>query len=243
MSIHLVGGGWPFDDDGAVYRPFFEEVSAHAEAAGKLEGAHLAIVLVRDGDAPEKFAELVTAYEQFAKLEPVGVLSPENAPIDPAVFADVDGIVVWGGLTPAYRTSLEPCFGEIRRLVASGVPYLGFSAGAAIAAERAIVGGWKIDTVEIGSEDASEDLEQLTVAEGIGLIDLSVDVHAAQWGSVSRLIAAVEAGAVDGGVAIDEHTALIVGEGPLRVAGRGSVWKVTPDSGSVRVSTAGADAS
>jgi len=241
MSIHLVGGGWPVEDEGAVYRPFFDEVAAHAEAAAKLEGGRLAIVLVRDGDAPEKYAELVAAYQQLGKIEPVAVLSPENAPIDPSVFAEADGIVVWGGLTPAYRVSLEPAFGELRRLVASGVPYLGFSAGAAITAENAIVGGWKIDSVEIGLEDASEDLEQLSVAPGIGLIDLAVDVHAAQWGSVSRLIAATESGLVDGGVAIDEHTALIVGDGPLRVVGRGSVWKVTPDSGSVRVSTAGAD--
>ncbi len=243
MSIHLVGGGWPIEDDGAVYRLFFDELVARAEAAGVLEGSRLAIVLVRDGDAPERYAELVAAFEQLAKFVPVPVLAPENAPIGPERFADVDGILVWGGLTPAYRTSLEPAFGEIRRLVASGVPYLGFSAGAAIAAERAIVGGWKIDEVEIGAEEADEDLEQLTIAAGIGLIDLAVDVHAAQWGTISRLIAATEAGAVDGGVAIDEHTALVVGVGPLQVVGRGSVWKVTPDAGSVRVSTAGAGAS
>ncbi len=242
MSIHLVGGGWPIDDDAVVYRRFFAEIAAHAEAAGKLEGATLPIVLVRDGDAAERFAEIVAAFEQLGKIQPVAVLAAENAPIEPGVFADADGIVVWGGLTPAYRTSLEPSFGELRRLVAGGVPYLGFSAGAAIAAERALVGGWKIDSVEIGAEEASEDLEQLTVAPGIGLIDLAVDVHAAQWGTVSRLIAATEAGLVDGGVAIDEHTAFIIGEGPLLVAGRGSVWKVTPDSGSVRVSTVGADA-
>ncbi|MCS5721365.1 peptidase S51 [Herbiconiux sp. CPCC 203407] len=240
VSIHLVGGGWPMEDDGAVYRPFFEELAAHAEAAGKIEGARLAIVLVRDGDGPERFAELVTAFEHLGKIDAVAVLAPEGTPIEPASFAEVDGIVVWGGLTPAYRASLEPSFGELRRLVASGVPYLGFSAGAAIAAEKAVVGGWKIDTVEIGAEEAAEDLEQLTVAPGIGLIDLAVDVHAAQWGSVSRLIAATEAGVVDGGVAIDEHTALVIGEGPLQVLGRGSVWKITPDSGSVRVSTAGA---
>jgi hypothetical protein len=241
MSIHLVGGGWPLADDGAVYRAFFDEIAAHAEASGTLGGARLPIVLVRDGDGPEKYAEIVAAFELLGKIEPVAVIVLENAPIDPAVFAGADGIAVWGGLTPAYRESLEPAFGELRRLVAGGVPYLGFSAGAAIAAETAIVGGWKIGAVEIGAEEASEDLEQLTVAAGIGLIDLAVDVHAAQWGSVSRLIAATEAGIVDGGVAIDEHTALIVGDGPLRVAGRGSVWKVTPDAGSVRVSTAGAD--
>ncbi|MFB2581786.1 peptidase S51 [Herbiconiux sp. P15] len=240
MSIHLVGGGWPVEAEGEVYRPFFEEVAAHAEAAGKLEGGRLAIVLVRDGDGPEKFAELLAAFELLGRFDPVAVLALENAPIQPSAFAEVDGIVVWGGLTPAYRTSLEPSFGELRRLVAAGVPYLGFSAGAAIVAEKAVVGGWKIDTVEIGAEEAAEDLEQLTVAPGIGLIDLAVDVHAAQWGSVTRLIAATEAGVVDGGVAIDEHTALVIGEGPLRVIGRGSVWKITPDSGSVRVSTVGA---
>jgi hypothetical protein len=241
VSIHLVGGGWPAEDDAAVYRPFFEEVRAHAEAAGRLGGARLPIVLVRDGDAPEKFAELSAAYALLAEIDPVAVLAPEGAPVDAALLADADGIVVWGGLTPAYAQSLASAFGEIRRQVAGGVPYLGFSAGAAIAAEHAILGGWRIDDVEIGMWDAAEDLEQLTVGEGLGLIDLAVDVHAAQWGTVSRLIAATEAALVDGGVAIDEHTALIVGEGALRVVGRGSVWKVTPDNGSVRVSTAGAD--
>ncbi|MCS5496695.1 peptidase S51 [Cnuibacter physcomitrellae] len=241
VSIHLVGGGWPDVTDGAVYRRFFDEVEAHAVSAGVLEGARLVVVLVRDHDGPEKYAELVAYYSQFTQLDPVAVLAPENAPIDPAALAGADGIVVWGGLTPAYRVSLEPAFLEIRRLVASGVPYLGFSAGAALAAERAIVGGWRIGGVEVAPEEANEELDEVTVEQGIGLIDLAVDVHGTQWGTVTRLLAATEAGAVDGGVAIDEHTALIVGDGPLAVVGRGSVWKATPDGGSVRVSTAGSD--
>ena len=33
-----------------------------------------------------------------------------------------------------------------------------------------------------------------------------------------------------GGVAIDEHTALVVGEGALAVLGTGNVWRVEPQT-------------
>ena len=53
--------------------------------------------------------------------------------------------------------------------VAAGVPYLGFSAGAAIAAEAALVGGWRIGDVPVSPEEASEELDEITVApEGSG---------------------------------------------------------------------------
>ena len=81
------------------------------------------------------------------------------------------------------------------------MPYLGFSAGAAIAAERALVGGWRIGGVAVSPEEASEGLDELTVAPGIGLVDVAIDVHVAQWGTLSRLVAAVEAGLVEGGLA------------------------------------------
>jgi cyanophycinase len=127
---------------------------------------------------------------------------------------------------------IEPHFGELRRQVAAGVPYLGFSAGAAIAAEAALVGGWRIGEVPVSPEEASEELDEVTVAAGIGLVDVAVDVHVAQWGTLSRLVAAVESGLVEGGLGIDEHTVLIVGEGGFRVAGRGTVWRVlTSDQG------------
>lgn len=240
VGIHLVGGGWPPVDDGAIYREFLSEAAELALQDGRLDGPRVAIVLVRDGDAPERFAEVKAAFDLITQFEPVAVLSPEGVTIDPAVFVGVHGIVVWGGLTPAYRDSLDSAYTEIRRQVSAGVPYLGFSAGAVLAAEHAILGGWKIGEVEVSPEEASEDLDEITMGEGIALIDLAVDVHAAQWGTLSRLIAATEAGLTDSGVAIDEHTALIVGDGPLRVVGRGSVWTVTlDDDGAVRVATLG----
>ncbi|MEA9985219.1 peptidase S51 [Subtercola sp. RTI3] len=240
MGIHLVGGGWPPEDDGDVYRKFLSEAAERALQAGRLEGPRVALVLVRDGDGPEKFAAVAAALQLVAELVPVAILATEGAPINAALLADVDGILVWGGLTPAYRDSIEPAFGEIRRQISGGVPYLGFSAGAAIASDRALIGGWKIGDVEVSPSEAAEDLDEVSIGEGIGLIDLAVEVHAAQWGTLSRLVAATEAGLVESGIAIDEHTALIIGEGPLRVVGRGSVWTVTSENGGVRVATMGA---
>lgn len=239
MSIHLAGGGWPFEDDGAVFRPFLDEITLRSTLAGRLDGPRLAIVLVRDGDGPEKFVELSAVFGALGKIDPIAVLAPEGAPLDESLLADLDGLVVWGGLTPAYRDSLASSFAVIRALVESGVPYFGMSAGAAVVADGALVGGWKIGDVQVCPVEASQELEQVTVLEGIGLIDTTVEVHAAQWGTVGRLIAATEAGVIDGGLAVDEHTALIVGDEGLRVVGSGSVWTVARDSGTVRVSTLG----
>jgi len=73
------------------------------------------------------------------------------------------------------------------------------------------------------------------VEPGIGLVDLTIECHAAQWGTLTRLIAATEAGLVGGGIAIDENTLFSIGTAGLRVAGAGSVWSVNADSDGVVV--------
>jgi cyanophycinase-like exopeptidase len=93
--------------------------------------------------------------------------------------------------------------------------------------------------VPVCPEEAGEDLDEVTVAEGLALVDLAVDAHAVQWGTLARVIAATEAGILDGAVAIDESTVLIVGDGALRVEGKGSVWQVSDDSAGVLVRTVG----
>ena len=239
MTVHLVGGGWSDAPDGAVFAAFLGEASAQAAASGRGE-PRIAIVAVRDGDATAHAAALIDAASPAGAFDAHVTAIELDGTVPATAFADVDGILIGGGLTPVYRELLEPHFGELRRQVAAGVPYLGFSAGAAIAAERAIVGGWRIGGVGVSPEDAAEDLDELTVAPGIGLVDVSIDVHVAQWGTLSRLVAAVEAGLVEGGLGIDEQTALIVGDGGLRVAGHGSVWRVLPAESGVLVGTIGA---
>ena len=118
-----------------------------------------------------------------------------------------------------------------------GVPYAGFSAGAALAATTAIIGGWTVDGVVVCPDETSEDLGPVTVVQGIGLVEGAVDVHAAQWGTLGRLVAAVDAQLVKGGVAIDESTTLRV-DGPHRmVAGAGRVWQVWPAADGVGVTS------
>ena len=99
------------------------------------------------------------------------------------------------------------------------VVFGGFSAGAAIAGEWAIVGGWRHGGRDVCAEEAGEDLEQLTVRPGLGLVPFAVDVHATQWGTVTRLIHAVRAGLAPEGWAVDEGTVLVY-DGD-RVARRG----------------------
>lgn len=241
MSIHLVGGGWSPIFSSDVYRSFLAEAEARAAGAGRLV-PRIAIGLV-DTDAvsaaeyAEKYAELLRG---VASCEPVVTTAMNEDQFASSVLSDIDGLFIGGGLTPAYLDAIVPIMNEIRLLVSDGLPYLGFSAGAMIASDAAIIGGWKIGEVPIGHEDISEGLEEVTVVEGIGLVDLAIEPHAAQWGTLARLIAATEAGLVDGGVAIDEDTVLIVGEGALRVEGAGSVWRVTAHDDGVIVSTLGA---
>jgi cyanophycinase len=246
MSVHLAGGVWN-DDEGSEFAGFVAEAGGRARAAGR-DRPRLAVVAIGE-DAGEHAARLVAQLERVLRADAPGgepaldahvTAVGEQGVIEATAFGDVDGIVVGGGRTPAYRELLEPHFGEVRRQVAAGVPYLGCSAGAAIAAERAVIGGWRIGGVAVTPEATSEGLDEVTVAPGIGLVDVAIDAHAAQWGTLSRLVAAVEAGLVEGGLAIDERTALIVGQGGLEVAGSGSVWRVLPGETGVVVSTMGA---
>jgi cyanophycinase len=232
--VHLVGGG--------LGRSAFASFTAEAQAVAAARGVavpRVAVVTVREDADPRHGEDLVAALTADgavaldARTTTVGLADR----VDPAVFDDVDAIVIGGGLTPAYHAALEAAFDVIRSAVQGGTPYLGFSAGAMIAAESAILGGWRIGGVAVAPEETAEDLDEITVAAGIGLVDVSIDVHVAQWGTLSRLIAATEAGAVDGGLGIDESTALIADAEGLRIAGTGSVWRVFRGSDGVIVSS------
>ncbi|ROQ41346.1 cyanophycinase [Frondihabitans sp. PhB188] len=228
MSIHLVGGGWASDST-EVYELFVAEASTRAARIGR-DVPRIAVLVVVEDDVPS--ADFRTGFpEMLASIGPCEPLVTEvisSDVFDTTVLSDIDGLLIAGGMTPAYFEAVVPLVDQVRLLVSDGLPYLGFSAGAMIAADTAILGGYRIGGVEVCPQDSSEDLDEVTLVQGLGLVDLAVDVHAAQWGTLTRLIAATEAGMVTGGVAIDENTALIVGEGALAVIGQGSVWRVEP---------------
>ena len=235
MSIHLVGGGDRADVDEAVYGPFVAECAARVPATEEGRLPRVALLTVTEGADPAHGERLTASLSRAGAVEVLHTVVEEGERMPAAVLDGVDGIAVGGGLTPRYLEAMAPLAEGIRAAVETGTPYLGFSAGAMIAPDRALIGGWRIDGVEIGDEQASEELDELTIVDGLGLIDVTVEVHAAQWGNLTRAIAAVDSGAVEEAVAVDECTVLIVGTGPLRVAGAGTVWVLTRDERGVLV--------
>ncbi|MGW8432489.1 Type 1 glutamine amidotransferase-like domain-containing protein [Curtobacterium sp. C1] len=239
MSIHLVGGGPVVASDAVA--PFLAEATARAAAVGRtVPRIGLLSVSRQDGTSPSSAADIAEALGGARQAE---VLVTEVAPgtvFATSVLSDVDALVIGGGVTPHYLDAIAPLVDQIRLLVSDGLPYLGYSAGAMVAADRALVGGWRIGGVEVCPEEASEGLDEVELREGLGLVDLTIDVHAVQAGTLARLIAAAEAEFVTAGLAIDEDTALVVGEGALEVRGTGSVWRVVAGDESVSVATMGA---
>jgi cyanophycinase len=221
-SIHLIGGGW---DEPSVYAPFLDAAGTHAV---------IACVVLDEGDGLVQFNRWATVLREVAPCRPLAVLVPLGGRLSVSQLNGADALLVCGGLTPAYAAGLAPVAATLRDWLADR-PYCGFSAGAAIASTRAVVGGWREDEVEVCPEDASEDLDQVSVVAGLGLVDQTVDVHCAQWGTLPRLIAAL--GRSGTGVGIDENTALHLVDGTRTVTGLGSVREVTVADGVAEVRT------
>ncbi len=234
-TVHLVGGGREEDALVPLIERFVRE-AAGVRAGDAAVRVHALLVLEEDDDeSVDRFRGLLERAGADVSVHAI----TEGDTFDISAVDGADAIFVGGGLTPAYLDAFAPVAPRVRDLVAAGTPYLGFSAGAAIAPERALVGGYLIDGVAVCDEDAGEELDDVTALAGLGLVPFSVDVHAAQWGTLSRMIAAVHTGLVESGFAIDEHTAVVWEGGGAAsepaVVGRGAAWCVTRDGGATVV--------
>lgn len=227
--VFLGGGGWTEDVRGETYGRFVEAVRATG-------GRSLAVVIAEEAglDGAERVAQFRTIFTAVgaAAEEIAGILVSETTPLtrDALAAHRPGGLFVGGGLTPLYQQALCVDQRWLDYVRAENVVYGGFSAGAAIAADRTIVGGWKVRhdgrDIVIGDENASEDLELIEVRPGLGLAPFAVDGHASQWGNLTRLIHAVAGGLVVSGWAIDEDTLLEVAGGAIRVHGAGHAYRV-----------------
>ncbi|HEU4975888.1 MAG TPA: hypothetical protein VFT50_12415 [Baekduia sp.] len=207
-GVHLIGGGRGDDLVLPTHRPF-------AAACG---GGPIACLVADEGEGVD--AERWRGGLEAAGAEDVRVVALRaGRPVREADVAGVAGVYVAGGLTPLYAELLAGWRPP------AGVVYAGFSAGAAVAAEHAVVGGWRAaDGAAVCPEEAGEDLDAVTVVAGLGLVPFAVDVHAAQWGTLGRLVHAVQSGLVAEGWALDEGALLVGGE----VHGPGAAWHVGP---------------
>jgi cyanophycinase len=209
-AVFLIGGGREDAQVRASHTPF-------VAACG---GGPIVAYALEDPERWEAALRLAGADDVRCLLEP------------PAAddLARAAGVFVGGGWTPGYQEALAGWRAP------ADLPFAGYSAGAAVAARRAIVGGWRLDGREVCAEEAGEDLDGLEVRDGLGLVPFAVDVHATQWGTLTRLVHAVRAGLVDEGWAIDEGTALVVDDGAISVEGLGGAYRVARREGAVAVS-------
>jgi cyanophycinase len=209
-AVFLIGGG---REDAQVH-------ASHSPFVAACAGGPIVAFALEDPERWEGALRLAGAADVRCLLEPP---SAED-------LAGAAGIFVGGGSTPGYREVLDGWRAP------PDLPFAGFSAGAAVAATRAIVGGWRFGGRDVCAEEAGEDLDELAVRDGLGLVPFAVDVHATQWGTLTRLVHAVGAGLVDEGWAIDEGTVLVVDGGAVWAHGLGSAYRVAPRGGGVAVS-------
>jgi cyanophycinase len=221
--VFLIGGG---RDDAAVR-------ASHAgfvRAAG--DGPIVALVLDEGTDTDP--ARWIEALRLAGAAEANAIVVSPDTPPRAEQLAGAAGVFVAGGWTPGYHEALvEPGTDWLPQL-----PFAGFSAGAAVASSQAILGGHRLGEVGICAEEAGEDLEPLTVRPGLGLVPFAVDVHATQWGTLTRLVHAVDAWLAPEGWAVDEGTALVVERGghEPRVEGLGSAYRVArADAGTLAI--------
>lgn len=221
MLTVLIGGGRDEEQVRRLLAPFTAAVSDRGP------DSEVASIVVDDGEGVDllRWRGLLA---DAASVRDV-VLSP-GRPLRTADLDGVAGVFVAGGLTPLYAELVVP-----QRDLLAALPYAGFSAGAAIAADRAIVGGWRLGGRPVCSEDAGEDLDEVAVVPGLGRVPFAVDVHAAQWGTLPRAVAAVAAGLVPEARAVDEHTAVVVRGDAVEVHGTGQALAVTPGGDGVLV--------
>lgn len=225
MHAFLIGGG---RDEAAV-------LASHRPFVAALDGPVVCFAL----DEGEE-TDTARWEDNLRAAGASDVRSVVVSPARPPVAADLEGaagVYVGGGLSPGYQEVLAADLGWLR----PDLVYAGFSAGAAVAGRRALVGGWRVvvgaTEVAVCDDGAGEDLELVEVRDGLGVVDVLADVHAAQWGTLGRLCHAVLAEGVEGW-AIDEGTALECVDGrPVAVHGVGAAARAVPGSrGAVELS-------
>ncbi|GAA2174361.1 hypothetical protein GCM10009846_20010 [Agrococcus versicolor] len=232
--MHLIGGGWAEDETAWTGRFV-------AEARDRADGRPtIAVVLwaetAAEGEAwHADYRDDLGTHDCDVRF----VQLAADRALEASDLAGADGIFVGGGLTPGYHAAIMPAAQAIRELVADGTPYAGFSAGAMIAGDVALLGGWRIGGVEVTQEHAGEGLDEVTLAEGLGLVDVVVDVHASQHGTLGRAVAIVDAELADRAVAIDERTSLVAGASALVAAGEGNVFVCSKSGPHVQVAVLG----
>jgi cyanophycinase len=240
LPVFLIGGGGDHAGRATTYGRFLQTATTAAPC-------RVALVAAAE-DPTEAEATFAVTRAIFTALgaaadDIIGIFLTADRPLTPAILATIQptGVFVCGGATPLYQQLLCEDRAWLEYLRARNIPYGGVSAGAAIAAEQAIVGGWRVQrgaqTRAILYQGAGEGLDLLAVRPGLGLVPFAVEVHASQWGTLTRMLHALDLGRVAEGWAIDEDTLLQVDATGLQVQGDGQAYHLQREpSGTIQIS-------
>ena len=217
-------------------RNIFTNLRAFSASATNNGERRIAIIVAEetDADSHEHFLRFFEAFETAGlnSDEAFEIIVSAKKFLSKETLAEIKptGVFVCGGLTPAYFDALCVDKHWLEYLTENKIPYCGFSAGASVASENAIIGGWqrklKNKIIQIADENAGEDLDLLDVRKGLGLVNFAIDVHATQWGTLSRLVHAIDAKFSDEGWAIDENTMLEIENENIKISGAGNAYRV-----------------
>ena len=192
MRIFLIGGG-------LSPRGLLQTLAPFTRAARIDGAARVACVLTRSWPQRLAFGYSRAALATLGVSRTVPIYVSRERPLRAADLTGATGVLVGGGFPHAYHAALLPTAAEwLPWLREHDLPYAGYSAGAMIAAETATLGGWKVRTngrdQTIGRRAASEGRTYFDCQPGLGLVPFLVEAHAAQWGTLGRLLHAVAAG-------------------------------------------------
>jgi cyanophycinase len=73
----------------------------------------------------------------------------------------------------------------------------------------------------------------LDVRPGLGLVPFAVEIHASQWGTLTRLLHSLDLGLVSEGWAVDENTLLQIDAAGIQVYGPGQAYHMQRTAESV----------
>ncbi|MEZ5357673.1 MAG: Type 1 glutamine amidotransferase-like domain-containing protein [Candidatus Zixiibacteriota bacterium] len=224
-KLFLIGGGWNESSFPLTQGRFIEAIPSSGRKILVIAASPTKTDSTRLREHCDVFVSLGLFPDELVPLH----LTPEE-PLTLKQLEEIQptGIFVCGGLTPAYQEALCKNRDWLEYLKRTNIPYAGFSAGSAIAASDAIVGGWQLTIdgrlVPILDEELAEDLDAVDVRPGLGFVPFSIDVHASQWGTISRLMHAIDQGMVKNGWAIDEDTMLEINGDAITVHGLGQTY-------------------
>jgi cyanophycinase len=232
LPVFLIGGGGDHPGSADTYGRF-------VRAATRDGLCRIALVVAEDDptEADDIYASTraIFANQGVSADQMTGLFLTSTTALTTAQItaAKPTGLFVCGGTTPLYQQALCEDPSWLDYLQTRGLPYGGVSAGAAVAATTAIVGGWRaqrgVTARPILFQGASEGRDLLDVRSGLGLVPFSVEVHASQWGTLTRLVHTLDLGLVTEGWAIDEATLLQVDEAGLQVHGLGQAYHLRRD--------------